>query len=76
MSVEDKLLNFERLREKNEALEARIAELEPLAVEKAVRDAGYNPVSPEGRTLVRLSKVGDTAATVQALAEEIGFEVR
>lgn len=65
--------NFAALRAQKEALEA---ELRPLKVEKAVRDAGFDPSTPEGKALSRLAEVDATADTVKNLAAELGFEVR
>jgi hypothetical protein len=70
----DKEMNFSRLREQKEALEARLAELEPLAVAQAVRSAGFDPDTPEGKALSRLAQAGADAEAVKSLAEELGFE--
>ena len=71
----DKELNFERLREKNEALEARNAELEPLAVARLVAEAGFAPDTPAGKALSRLTPSEADVETVRNLAAELGFEV-
>lgn len=70
----DKELNFAKVNEELKQAKARIAELSPLAVEKAVREAGFAPDTPEGKALSRLA--GDNADTesVRNLAVELGFE--
>lgn len=70
----DKEINFQKAREKIERLEARNAELEPLAVERAIREAGHDPFSPAGKALARIAPPGADADTVKSLAEELGFE--
>lgn len=72
--LSDKELNFAKLREQKEALEARVAELSPLAVEKAVREAGFAPDTPEGKALSRLAGDNPDADAVKNLAVELGFE--
>lgn len=70
----DEEKNFAALREKVETYEARIAELSPLAKEKAVREAGFNPDTPEGKALSRLAGDEADAEAVKNLATELGFE--
>lgn len=70
----DKEINFQRLREKNEALEAQIAELSPLKVAQTVREAGFDPDTPAGKALSRLADASSDAESVKALAAELGFE--
>lgn len=70
----DKEQNFAALREKLEATEARLKELEPLAVEKAVQAAGFDPNTPEGKALSRLAGSDSDAEAVKNLATELGFE--
>lgn len=70
----DEEKNFAALREKVETYEARIAELSPLAKEKAVREAGFNPDTPEGKALSRLAGDEADADAVKNLAVELGFE--
>jgi hypothetical protein len=70
----DKELNFAKLRSRAEAAEARLAELEPLAIAHAVRSAGFDPDTPEGKALSRLATAGADADAVKTLAEELGFE--
>lgn len=71
----DKELNFEKLREKNEALEAQLAELSPLKVAQTVRAAGFDPDTPAGKALSRLADANSDAESVKNLAAELGFEV-
>lgn len=70
----DKDQNFEKLRQKVEALEARNAELEPLAVAKLVAEAGFAPDTPAGKALARLASSDSDVDAVRNLAEELGFE--
>lgn len=71
---DDKEQNLAALRAKAEALEAQLAALQPLAVEKAVRSAGFDPDTPAGRALARLTDSSADAETVKSLAAELGFE--
>lgn len=70
----DKDKNFAALREKVEALEARNSELEPLAREKLVAEAGFGPDTPAGKSLARLAPSDADVDAVKNLAEELGFE--
>lgn len=70
----DKDQNFENLRKKAEALEARVAELEPLARAKLVAEAGFAPDTPAGKALSRLAPSDADVDAVRNLAEELGFE--
>jgi len=72
--LSDKEMNFRKLEARAEAAEARLAELAPLAVEKAVRSAGFDPDTPEGRALTRIAASDADADAVKGLAEELGFE--
>lgn len=63
--------SFAELRAQKEALES---ELRPLKVERAVRDAGFDPSTPEGKALSRLADIEADGEKVKALAEELGFE--
>lgn len=71
---DDKEQNLAALRAKAEALEAQLAALKPLAVEKTVREAGFDPATPAGKALVRLADESADADAVKALAAELGFE--
>lgn len=73
-TVDDKEANFAALRAEKEALAEQLAALQPLAVERAVRSAGFDPDTPEGKALTRLSTVDSDADAVRSLAEELGFE--
>lgn len=70
----DEERNFEALRKRAEAAEARVKELSPLAVAKAVSDAGFNPDTPEGKALARLAGDNPDPESVKNLATELGFE--
>lgn len=74
VSESDKEQNFAKLREKAEALEARLAELEPLAVAQAVREAGFNPNEGYGKALADLAGPGASADTVKEVAAKYGWE--
>ena len=67
----DKEANFAALRAEREALEA---ELRPLKVEKAVRDAGFDPATPEGKALSKLLGSDATGEKARELAADIGWE--
>lgn len=49
----DKELNFEKLRQEKAALEAEVAELRSYKFKETVRDAGFDPASGEGKSLLR-----------------------
>lgn len=66
--------NFRLLREQNEALRAENETLRPLRIEKAIREAGFDPDSPEGKALARMAPTEVDADAVKTLAGEIGFE--
>ena len=72
--LSDKEMNFEKLRQKTEGLEARLAELEPLAVAKAVREAGFNPDADRGKALADLVGPGATVEKVKEVAARYGWE--
>lgn len=55
-------------------LKEKLSTLQPLAVEKAVSQAGFNPDSPEGKALSRLADDGADSEAVKNLAVELGFE--
>jgi len=66
--------NNANLRHQLEEANTRLAELEPLAVEKAIRSAGIDPDTPAGKALARIAPPGSDADAVKALADELGFE--
>lgn len=70
----DKELNFEKLRQKNEELEAQIQSLAPLKVAQTIRDAGFDPDSPDGKALSRLVDQTADVDKVKEVAADIGFE--
>ncbi len=47
----DKDRNFAALRKKTDALEARVKELEPLEMDKMIREAGFDPGSDKGKAI-------------------------
>jgi hypothetical protein len=73
--LSDKEMNFRKLEARAEAAEARLAELQPLAVEKLIRNAGFDPDAPgAGKALLRLVQADADVDAVKSLAEELGFE--
>jgi len=69
----DKELNFKALRDEKKALEAQLAELQPLKVAQTVRAAGFDPDTPAGRALSRLADANSDVDAVWNLATELGF---
>lgn len=76
--MSEKEVNFGKLKEQHasevDELKSQLAALQPLAVEKAVRSAGFDPDTPAGRALARLTDASADAETVKNLAAELGFE--
>lgn len=81
----DKELNFERLRQEKAALEAEIQRLRPLQFKETVRQAGFDPDSGEGKSLIRDLAAGavkaeegqELAAVVAQYAEtEYGWKAK
>lgn len=72
-SQTDKEINFAKLRDENAALKAQVAELQPLAIEKAIREAGFDPASDRGKALslaVEAGKVDAEPSKIVDLAEQ------
>jgi len=72
-AASDKEANLAALRQQLEAANQKLAALEPLQRASVVREAGFDPDSPEGKALVRM--VGDEtdATKVTEMAAEIGW---
>lgn len=70
----DKELNFEKLRQQREALEAELAELRPLRVKETLRQAGFDPDSAEGKALSLAVEAGKVETDPTQIAEYAGSE--
>lgn len=70
----DKEINFQKLREQKEALEAELAELRPLRVKETLREAGFDPSTPEGKALALAVEAGKVEADSSLIAEYAGSE--
>ena len=66
--------NNSNLRHQLEEANNRLAELEPLAVAKAVREAGFNPDADRGKALADLVGPGATVEKVKEVAARYGWE--
>src|SRR3990167_4040831 len=66
--------NNANLRHQLEEANTRLAELEPLAVAKAVREAGFNPDADRGKALADLVGPGATVEKVKEVAARYGWE--
>jgi len=72
----DKDRNFAALRKTKEALEAELAELRPLKVDKMIREAGFNPDSDEGTAIqyALQAKGADAPSTSDGVKEMVSSE--
>lgn len=64
-----KEFNFRALEEKNTSLEAELADLRPLRDKERVREAGFDPDSEKGKTLLLAIKAGSVTPDKDQLAD-------
>lgn len=74
VEVSDKEINFQKLREQKEALEAELANLRPLQTKETLRQAGFDPDSSEGKALSVAIKAGEVEANPDQIVEYAGSE--
>lgn len=72
--VSDKEINFQKLREQKEALEAELASLRPLQTKETLRQAGFDPDTPEGKALSVAIKAGEVEANPDQIVAYAGSE--
>lgn len=64
-----KEFNFRALEEKNQTLEAELADLRPLRDKERVREAGFDPDSEKGKTLLLAIKAGSVTPDKDQLTD-------